>query len=50
MNFEDVIKLIFGSIFVIMIIIIEMWAATYSFDDCIKVGHTTLYCFLRGGK
>lgn len=50
MNFEDVLKIVFGSIFVIVIFGFAMWAAAYSFDDCIKVGHTRTYCYLHLGK
>ena len=43
-------ELIAGVILVVILFGIAIWWNIYAFQDCKKVGHSTLYCLGRIGK
>lgn len=43
-------KYLFGILIVLILLGLSLWWQIYAFNDCKKVGHSTLYCLGRIGK
>jgi len=53
MNFEDsgeLFKLVYYVIAIIIVLTVAILIETYRFQDCKKVGHSTMYCVFNVGK
>lgn len=50
MNLKNITKYLLWAIIVIITFLIACEVQKYKFQDCKKVGHTELYCWLNLGK
>jgi len=45
----DILGLIAFALFLLAVLGFGVWWVFYSYNDCLKVGHSHLYCVIRAG-